>query len=127
MKLRIAKLVGSMLLLVPLVASLSTPQQEQPNDETVRFALTGDSIITRRLMPYKEPAYEKILDVIRSADAAFTNFEMLLHDYEPYPASQSGGVWMRGDPVLAKDLAWAGFDLISVANNHTGDYGIEGI
>src|SRR5438477_13019888 len=35
---------------------------------------------------------------------------MLLHDYEPYPASESGGVWMRGEPVLAKDLVWAGFD-----------------
>jgi poly-gamma-glutamate synthesis protein (capsule biosynthesis protein) len=34
---------------------------------------------------------------------------------------------MRADPALAKELAWAGFDLVSRANNHTGDYGVEGM
>jgi poly-gamma-glutamate synthesis protein (capsule biosynthesis protein) len=34
---------------------------------------------------------------------------------------------MRGDPQLAKELAWAGFDMVSMANNHTGDYGVLGM
>lgn len=34
---------------------------------------------------------------------------------------------MRGDPALAKELVWAGFDMVSMANNHTGDYGVEGM
>lgn len=54
---------------------------------------------------------------------AFTNLEVLLHDYEPYPAYQSGGTWMRADPKMAEELVWAGFDMVSYANNHTGDYG----
>ncbi len=33
---------------------------------------------------------------------------------------------MRADPALADDLVWAGFDMISRANNHTGDYGTLG-
>jgi poly-gamma-glutamate synthesis protein (capsule biosynthesis protein) len=32
---------------------------------------------------------------------------------------------MRAQPELAKELAWAGFDLGSLANNHSGDYGPE--
>jgi poly-gamma-glutamate synthesis protein (capsule biosynthesis protein) len=52
---------------------------------------------------------------------------MLFHDYEPYPMHQSGGTYMRGDPALVQELTWAGFDLGSVANNHTGDYGVEGM
>src|SRR5690606_28483654 len=32
----------------------------------------------------------------------------------------------RGDPHLAGELAWAGFDMVSMANNHTGDYGADG-
>jgi poly-gamma-glutamate synthesis protein (capsule biosynthesis protein) len=39
--------------------------------------------------------------------------------------SQSGGTYMRADPVLVKELTWAGFDLVSRANNHTGDYAPE--
>ena len=52
---------------------------------------------------------------------------MLLHDFEPYPMNESGGTWMRGDPDVAKDLAWAGFDMVSRANNHAGDYGVDGM
>jgi poly-gamma-glutamate synthesis protein (capsule biosynthesis protein) len=57
---------------------------------------------------------------------AFTNFEMLLHDYEPYPSTQSGGTYMRAEPSIAKELVWAGFDMVARANNHSGDYGVEG-
>jgi poly-gamma-glutamate synthesis protein (capsule biosynthesis protein) len=67
-----------------------------------------------------------MIDLIRGADMAFTNFEMLLHDYEPFPSTQSGGTYMRAEPSIAKELVWAGFDMVARANNHTGDYGVEG-
>ena len=91
------------------------------------MALAGDSIITRRLSIYSEPAHTKLFDLIRAADASFTNLEMLFHDYEPYPMNESGGTWMRAEPSLLKDLVWAGFDLVARANNHAGDYGVEGM
>jgi poly-gamma-glutamate capsule biosynthesis protein CapA/YwtB (metallophosphatase superfamily) len=91
------------------------------------MALTGDSIITRRLSVYKEAAFTKLIELIRGADVAFTNLEMLFHDYEPYAMNQSGGTYMRAEPALAQELVWAGFDLVSRANNHTGDYGVEGM
>lgn len=89
------------------------------------MALTGDSIITRRLSVYAEPEYLKMLGLIRGADAAFTNLEMLFHDYETYAMNASGGTYMRAEPALAKELVWAGFDLVSRANNHTGDFAVE--
>jgi poly-gamma-glutamate capsule biosynthesis protein CapA/YwtB (metallophosphatase superfamily) len=91
------------------------------------IALTGDSIITRRLSVYTEPAFTGLIELVRGADAAFTNIEMLFHDFEPYPMNESGGTYMRAEPALAKELAWAGFDLGSLANNHTGDYGVLGM
>ncbi|MCH7564066.1 MAG: CapA family protein [Gemmatimonadetes bacterium] len=95
--------------------------------QEMTLALTGDAIITRRLSVYDEPDFLEMIELIRGADAAFTNLEMLFHDYEPYPAHQSGGTWMRGDPELVEELVWAGFDMVSRANNHTGDYGVEGL
>src|SRR5262245_63706527 len=95
----------------------------QPADAgTFTMALTGDSIITRRISPFTEPAFLQMIDLIRNADVAFTNLEMLFHDYETYAMNESGGTYMRADPSLAKELAWAGFDLVNRANNHTGDY-----
>jgi poly-gamma-glutamate capsule biosynthesis protein CapA/YwtB (metallophosphatase superfamily) len=94
---------------------------------TFTMALTGDSIITRRLSVYQEPEFVKMIELIRGADVAFTNLEMLFHDYEPYAMNESGGTYMRADPALAKELVWAGFDVVSRANNHTGDYGVEGM
>jgi poly-gamma-glutamate capsule biosynthesis protein CapA/YwtB (metallophosphatase superfamily) len=90
------------------------------------FALTGDSLITMKLSVHKDPPFLKMVDLIRGADAAFTNLEMLLHDYEPYPSTESGGTYMRAEPEMAKELVWAGFDMVARANNHTGDFGVEG-
>lgn len=92
----------------------------------VTLALTGDSIITQRISPFKEPEFTGVMDLVRGADAAFTNLETLFHDYEAPPAHESGGTWMRTDPPILKDLVWAGFDLVSRANNHAGDFGPVG-
>ena len=88
------------------------------------MALTGDSLITMKLSVHTDPPFLKMIDLIRGADVAFTNLEMLLHDYEPYPSTESGGTYMRADPAIAKELVWAGFDMVARANNHTGDYGV---
>ncbi|MDP3719381.1 MAG: CapA family protein [Acidobacteriota bacterium] len=90
---------------------------------SVTLALTGDSIIMQRLSPYVEPEFTGLMDLVRGADAAFTNLETLFHDYEAPPAHESGGTWMRTDPPILKELVWAGFDLVSRANNHAGDFG----
>ena len=95
--------------------------------ESLRIALAGDAIISRKLSVYKEPAFLKMVNLLRGADAAFANLEMLFHDYESYPAHQGGGTYMRADPQMAQELSWAGFDLLSLANNHAGDYGVEGM
>jgi poly-gamma-glutamate synthesis protein (capsule biosynthesis protein) len=110
-------------------ATLTSYAQPQPPTDRSEFtaALAGDSIITRSISIYREPEFTKLIEIVRGADAAFTNLEMLFHDYESYPMHESGGTWMRADPALVKDLVWAGFDLVSRANNHAGDYGVGGM
>jgi poly-gamma-glutamate synthesis protein (capsule biosynthesis protein) len=113
------------LVLAGSVVGAQTSQPAQPRD-ALTLALTGDSIIMQRLNVYKEPEFTKLFDLIRGADAAFTNLETLFHDYEAPPAHESGGTWMRTDPPILKELVWAGFDLVSRANTHAGDFGTLG-
>jgi poly-gamma-glutamate capsule biosynthesis protein CapA/YwtB (metallophosphatase superfamily) len=101
--------------------------QNRVGDGAFELALTGDAIITRRLSVYNEPAFLALIERLRAADASFTNLEMLFHDYEPAPAHESGGTYMRAEPALLQELVWAGIDFVSLANNHTGDYGAEGM
>jgi poly-gamma-glutamate synthesis protein (capsule biosynthesis protein) len=117
---------ATLILTAPGAATSQDPSGSLSGDGLFTVALTGDAIITRRLSPYKEPQYLDMIELVRSADASFTNLEMLLHDFEPYPAASSGGTYMRGEPLLAGELAWAGIDLVSMANNHTGDYAADG-
>ncbi len=115
-------------LVVVLGSTLVAAQGSQsvPPREPFTLALTGDSIIMQRLSVFKEPEFTRLFEIIRGADAAFTNLETLFHDYEMPPAHESGGTWMRTDPPILKELVWAGFDLVSRANNHAGDFGPEG-
>lgn len=94
---------------------------------TMTVAFTGDSIITRPLAGHEEPGYLALLGLLRGADAAFTNLEITFHDYEVPPAAQSGGIHLAASPAMARELAWAGFDFVSRANNHALDWGVEGM
>jgi poly-gamma-glutamate capsule biosynthesis protein CapA/YwtB (metallophosphatase superfamily) len=123
------------LLLIPtlavatvLVGAKASPAQHEPPPGQMTFALTGDAIISQRLSPFNEPEYLRMIDIIRDADLAFTNLEVLFHNYEEgYPATHSGGTWMAAEPHIANELVWAGFDMVSRANNHTMDYGAGGL
>lgn len=91
------------------------------------FALTGDAIINRRISTFRAPGVDDMYGVIRQADVAFTNFETLIHDFTIPGAQQSGGTYMGSPRFITDELAWAGFDLLGLANNHVNDYGVDGM
>jgi len=109
-----------------LIAAAGALMAQSSLDE-LHIVLTGDSIINRRLSVYDEPEYLQLIEQIRAADAAFTNFETLIHDFQYPGAAVSGGAWMGSPRWVLHELGWAGFDLLSIANNHTMDYGIDGL
>ncbi|MBM3791722.1 MAG: CapA family protein [Acidobacteria bacterium] len=118
------KKLAALLLVISLLPAWTWAQSAARD---VTFALAGDTLITQKLSVHREPDFIRLIDAIRGADVAFANLEMLFHDYEPYPAAQSGGTYMRAEPAILQDIPWAGFDLVSLANNHSVDYGIEGL
>ena len=56
--------------------SVGAPLQAQrsPTAEGLfTMALAGDALITRRLSVYQEPEFQRMIELIRGADAAFLN------------------------------------------------------
>jgi poly-gamma-glutamate capsule biosynthesis protein CapA/YwtB (metallophosphatase superfamily) len=95
------------------------------------LALVGDMIISRPLSRAPHVAgFDDLLTAIRDSDAAFGNLETTLIDLRrfggyPYPFD---GDWANvGTPAVAADLAAMGFDLVGRANNHSLDWGLEGM
>ena len=95
----------------------------------ITMALTGDSLISRRLSPYREPHYLELVELLRGADFSLTNAEVLFHRYEGSPTWDAGpgGTYVATDPAMIDELRWLGIKMLACANNHAADYGEAGI
>ena len=98
--------------------------------ETFKIAITGDTVLTRRISVHNRPDFLSLIDILRSADVAYTHLETVLHNYdgpEVYPAAEGGWTWMRSPTFAAEELKWAGVDIVSHASNHALDYSYGGL
>lgn len=90
----------------------------------VRIILAGDVMLGRGLADIVATDPESMLAElrrpVRNADAALANLESPL---TVRPFAGNGPNDLRADPAAAQLLADAGFDVMSIANNHAGDAG----
>jgi poly-gamma-glutamate capsule biosynthesis protein CapA/YwtB (metallophosphatase superfamily) len=94
------------------------------------LAVTGDSIINRRISVHSEERFLALVKILRDADVSYTHFENIVHDYdgdEIYPAAEPGRTPMRSPRYVVEELKWAGFDIVSLAHNHCLDYSYGGL
>jgi len=96
------------------------------------LAAVGDCIISRPLSPMlaRDAGFAAVVKVLRDADAAFGNFETSAIDlraFKGFPQAWSGDWALVAPPEVARDLKALGFDLLSRANNHALDWGIDGM
>lgn len=93
---------------------------------SISIIATGDSLLTQRI-PRNDKSCLKIKALLEKADVRFTNFELLLHDFEVSPSAVSGGTWVAARPAIIQDLKWLGFNMYACATNHSLDWGQEGL
>src|SRR5713101_4119379 len=96
------------------------------------LAAVGDCIISRPHAPMLpgDSAFAAVVKILRAADAAFGNFEdtsIDLNGFKGSPHSWLGDWTLIAPPEIAADLKTLGFDLFARANNHTYDWGLEGM
>jgi len=91
------------------------------------IALAGDTMLTRKLTPFKEERYFKLREILRGADAVFANLEGTVHTWDEGTPGITQGTFMTTEPKLLDDLKWLGVNMVSCANNHAFDYGEDGV
>lgn len=90
----------------------------------------GDLIVSRALTKGRNPGFGAIVDIIKNADVTFGNMETNIFDSKCFrgsPQAEYGGAYHVSLPELGPDLRAMGFNMMSYANNHTFDWGLEGM
>ncbi|WP_244563615.1 CapA family protein [Ensifer aridi] len=90
----------------------------------------GDLIVSRALTKSSQPGFGDIVDLLRGADVTFGNMETNIFDsrcFKGSPQAEYGGAYHVSLPELGPDLKAMGFNIVSYANNHTYDWGYEGM
>lgn len=115
-------------------ASCSIELDPGPTTFPIRINFVGDIMLARR---YENPGgiidtaglnaiFEPTLPYLGdAADITVANLENPLTDTgTPHPTKP---ILIRGRPANVAGLAYAGIDVVSLANNHIIDYGLEGM
>ncbi len=137
----LAALAG-MLLMAGVTAVEATDQAPAGDDSIITITLTGDVGLNSsrqavqpdgatklgRLIPFKETT-SRIEEEI-TGDLNFLNVETVVTDRNDLPLDTKGqgaGFNFRTHPNAMRHMVRAGFNLFSLANNHSMDYGPEGL
>lgn len=105
-----------------------SPKIKQGSETTIM--LTGDVMLGRTVMTKSldsnNPNYpfEKVSDELSEADIVFVNLENPIVSNCP---RNSESLIFCADPVMAEGLVAAGIDIVNLANNHSRNYGENGL
>lgn len=99
-----------------------------PGPEVVEILLVGDVMLGRGVQQEADPL-GAVAPYLREADLVIGNLEGVFTEQSvlPEPASPQGPISLSMPVDAVKDLAAAGFDILGVANNHSLDFGEEGL
>ncbi|HKC04644.1 MAG TPA: CapA family protein [Patescibacteria group bacterium] len=118
------RLINSFLSL--LIAFFTT----QSLNKDTNLIFTGDIMLGRSVMvaslKMNDPDYpfRKVADKLSKADIVFSNLETPIISKCP---PSNAGFKFCADPKMVEGLKFAGVDIVNLANNHTLNYGEEGL
>ena len=128
-----------LLMYVSSFTAINNKSVNQPTIETllidtfgkeVEVVLTGDIMLGRSVLTKTEKEgnwfypFDKVAEFLTDADLVFSNLESPI--VENCPGTDSGMVFCT-NPELAEGLRLANIGVVTIANNHIGNYGQKGI
>ena len=126
-------LIGLFFILNPAVFDFLAPTTPAPEPEKPITLLFAGDIMLDRGVKYMVDKYGqgdygfpflKISEEIKEADLAIANLESQISD----KGEKQGSIYsFRAEPGAIEGLISAGFDILSLANNHSFDYGKEAL
>ncbi len=111
------------------VTTQYTPEKTPDTETEVSLLAVGDIMlaravggrITRHGVDYP---FDEMRDILGAADITFGNLETPIIEGAPVPDNH---MTFRSDIGVEEGIARAGFDILSLANNHTMNFGVTGL
>jgi poly-gamma-glutamate capsule biosynthesis protein CapA/YwtB (metallophosphatase superfamily) len=109
-----------------------TQELEASVPDGFTLVAVGDCITSRPLsqLKAKDTAFADVLSILSSGDVTYGNMEtsiLDMRDFHGYTYPGPDDVGLVADPGVAADMKAMGFDVVSRANNHALDWGVEGM
>lgn len=101
-----------------------------PEDEQAVLIAVGDimpsRVVGQKMRQYKDYHYPfaNMKKFLQSGDIVFGNLESSI---TPGREIKTGEFMFRSDPEVAQAMRDAGFTIVSLANNHTPNFGVKGL
>ena len=126
-------LVASFITLILAIGVFGAAQDESPirgrsemlSTEGVSLVFAGDALFGRSFSENQDPKLKELFEIFQQADASFINLEQVMSNKGSGDPDHSRLV--RANPELLSEIQWAGVDAVSLANNHSMNYGPEGL
>ncbi|HYG56847.1 MAG TPA: CapA family protein, partial [Symbiobacteriaceae bacterium] len=117
----------AMLVLLLMMSGCATPTATAPAPQAVTIAFVGDILLTDGVLAGRggDHPWARVAGQLKQADLAIGNLETAVSTRgTPVPNKQ---YTFRSAPGALAGAARAGIDVLSLANNHSGDYGPEAL
>jgi poly-gamma-glutamate synthesis protein (capsule biosynthesis protein) len=121
------RIIPAAILLFSLSAGAAWAAESVPDGFT--FAAAGDMIGPYHPLP-TDPDFAKLKALFQGADIGFANQEGSIFDlktFRGFPAAENGGGYPLQPSTFARDIKGMGISLVSKANNHATDWGMDGL
>ncbi|MEQ8190554.1 MAG: CapA family protein [Candidatus Eremiobacterota bacterium] len=104
------------------------------NEKTFTMTFVGDILLDKNYLPDEVYPFKYVEEILQKSDITAGNLEcpVSMRGY-PNPAKNPASVAagreyiFRASPKMAESLSRAGFDVLSLANNHSMDYGTQAL
>jgi poly-gamma-glutamate capsule biosynthesis protein CapA/YwtB (metallophosphatase superfamily) len=112
----------------------TTENPDEPENKTIRITAVGDIMLGRGVGSRLEKqgkgyvyAFEKVADILKEGDIVFGNLEGPIsdktHSLTALSKENKGGKYVLKNKIAAFEaIKYAGFNMLSLANNHILDY-----
>lgn len=106
---------------------LKTPPKPARVKGAFSLVALGDLLYSHPMADRPDPDLQKVLQLVRSGDVTIANREGPIPDISDQRLTGFSNGILWGEPALARDEKAMGIDMVSIANNHSTDWGGEGL
>jgi hypothetical protein len=103
------------------------PSARTSANGSFRLVTIGDLLFSHPFADSPDPKLQKVFRLLRSGDVVIGNKEGIFFDLKVFEGSGRDGGLLWGEAALGRDMKAMGVDMVSIANNHSMDWGWRGL